>query len=78
MHKTSIEMRFFVASPMSPIKLPAKAITSAFQYFCKHIKNYNDNYRFLTGVNTFWVSQNSRPAVDPLSKLKKKEINLTP
>ena len=53
MYEALIQARFFVASPMSSIKLLAKAITSAFQLFYKQIKNYSGNYRFLTRVNTF-------------------------
>ena len=63
--QNTYQSKFIVASPKSSIKFLAKTITLAFQLL-------NGKCRFFTGVNAFWVVQNSRPVVNIINKLKRR------
>ena len=36
------------------------------------MQTYNDNCRFITGVNTFWVVQNNKSVIDAMNGLNKR------
>ena len=40
--------------------------------FFRQIQTYNDKYRFLTVVNTFWVVYNNKPVTDVINGLNKR------
>ena len=72
MHKNCIKARFIIASPKSSIKPLASTITLIFRLFLRQIQTYNDNCRFFTGVNMFWVVQNNKPVIDAMNELNKR------
>ena len=72
MHKNHIKARFIIASPKSSIKPLASTITLIFRLFLRQIQTYNDNCRFFTGVNMFWVVQNNKPVIDAMNELNKR------
>ena len=72
MHKNPIKARFIIASSKSSIKRLARTITSVFRLLFRQIETYNDECRFFTGANTFWVVQNNKPVIDAMNGLNKR------
>ena len=72
MHKNPSKSRFIVAAPKCSIKPLSKAITSAFKLFYRQIESYNNKCRFFSGINTFWVIQNSRQVTEAIKKINKR------
>ena len=72
MDKNPFKVKFIIASPKSSIKPLARTITSIFRLFFRQIQIYNDKCRFFTGVNTFWVVQNSKSVTDVMNGFNKR------
>ena len=70
--KNPFKAKFIIASPKSSIKPLARTITSIFRLFFRQIQIYNDKCRFFTGVNTFWVVQNSISVTDVMNGFNKR------
>ena len=72
MHKTPIGFRFIIASPQCSLKKLAKDLTSIFRLFYKKIERYHQKGKTWSGINKFWVIQNSKPIIQSVNKLNKR------
>ena len=73
MHKSPIGARFIIASKQCTIKRLSKNITAAFKLLYKSVEKYHHKSKFYSGVNSFWVIQNSKPVIDNLNKLSNRK-----
>lgn len=69
LHKTPIKERFIIASQKCTLKKLSKDITSIFKLAYEQVENYNHKARRFSGINTFWVIQNSTPVLETLDKI---------
>ena len=68
LHKTPIKSRFIIASQKCSVKKLSKDITSIFKLAYNQIERYNQKASTFSGINNFWVIQNSQPVLDTLNK----------
>ena len=59
LHKTPIKARYIIASQKCTVKKLSKDITSIFKLAYNQIDRYNQKACTFSGINTFWVIQNS-------------------
>ena len=67
MHKSQIDYRFIIASKQCAIKPWSKNINAAFKLLYNYVEKYYYKSKFYSGVNSFWVTQNSKPVHDTLN-----------
>ena len=72
LHKTPIKARFIIASQKCTVKKLSKDITSIFKLAYNQIDRYNQKACTFSGINTFWVIQNSMPVLSTLDKINSK------
>ena len=69
LHKTPYGTRFIAASNKCTTKQLSSILTSCFKTIIKHFKEYCEGiYRF-TGVNCFWIIENSLEVLDKLQSI---------
>ena len=69
LHKIPSKARFIIASQKCTIKKLSKDITSIFKLAYEQIHRYKQKAHTFSGVNTFWIIQNSQPVLDTLHKI---------
>ena len=73
LHKTPIKERFIIASQKCTVKQLSKDVTSIFKLAYNQVENYNQKASKFSGINTFWVIQNSEPVLETLEKINAKK-----
>ena len=73
LHKTPIKERFIIASKECTLKQLNKDITSIFKLAYKQVETYNRKAHKFSGINSFWVIQNSKPVIDTLNYISSKD-----
>ena len=69
LHKSPTKARFIIASQKCTVKQLSKDLTSIFKLAYNQIERYNHKACTFSGVNTFWVIQNSQPVLSTLDKI---------
>ena len=64
---------FIIASLKFSVKVSTRIITSIFPLTFRQIQAYADQWRFFTGVNTFWIVQNNKIVINAINKLNNRE-----
>ena len=72
LHKNPIKARFIIASQKCTVKQLSKDLTSIFKLAYNQIDRYNQKACTFSGINTFWVIQNSQPVLSTLDKINSK------
>ena len=72
MHKNPIGSRFIAGSKFCSIKMLSKHFSKALKLILNHMKNYNRTVFERTGLNCFWILDNS---LEFLEKMKSERIN---
>ena len=74
MHKKPVGFRFIIASPQCSLKKLAKDLTAIFRLFYKKIERYHQKGKICSGINKFWVIQNSKPIIQSINNLNKRKV----
>ena len=72
MHKNPVGFRFIIASPQCTLKHLAKDLTAIFRLFYKKIERYHQKGKVWSGVNKFWIIQNTKPIIHSINNLNKR------
>ena len=72
MHKNPVGFRFIIASPRCTLKHLAKDLTAIFRLFYKKIERYHQKGKVWSGVNKFWIIQNTKPIIHSINNLNKR------
>ena len=72
MHKNPVGFRFIIASPQSSMKKLAKDLTAIFRLFYKKIEKYHQKGKVWSGINKFWIIQNTKPIIQSINDLNKR------
>ena len=72
MHKNPVGNRFIAGSKFCSIKMLSKHFSKALKLILHHMKNYNKTVFERTGLNHFWILDNS---LEFLEKMKSERIN---
>ena len=72
MHKNPVGNRFIAGSKFCSIKMLSKHFSKALKLILNHMKNYNRTVFERTGLNCFWILDNS---LEFLEKMKSERIN---
>jgi len=73
LHKSPIKAWFIIASKKCSVKTLSKDITSIFKLAYNQVDRYNQKASTFSGINTFWVVQNSQPIISAKSKVNSKK-----
>ena len=73
LHKDPIKHRFIIASKLCTVKKLSKDITSIFKLAYEQVETYNNKARVFSGINAFWVIQNSEPVLLALNNINNKK-----
>ena len=71
LHKTPYGARFIAASNKCTTKQLSSLLTSCFKSILNHFKQYCDGIYKHTGVNCFWIIENSTEVLDRLHNINK-------
>ena len=66
LHKNPIGARFIIASSSCSTKPLSKSISNVFKLIFEQVKNFHLNSKFHSGLNLFWVIQNSKSVKEKL------------
>lgn len=72
-HKNPTGKRFIIASKLCSTKQISTAVSNAFKLVYSQVENFHKKAKFLSNYNKFWVLQNSKPIIDTLNKINKKQ-----
>ena len=72
LHKTPVKARFIIASKKCTTKQLSKDITAIFKLAYKQVETYNRKASRFSGINTFWVIQNSKPILETINHINLK------
>ena len=72
LHKTPIKERFIISSKECTLKQLNKEITAILKLAYRQVEMYNRKAHRFSGINTFWIIQNSKPVVDTLNYISSK------
>ena len=72
MHKNPVGFRFIIASPQCTLKHLAKDLTAIFRFFYEKIERYHQKGKVWSGVNKFWIIQNTKPIIHSINNLNKR------
>ena len=73
MHYTPSRARFIVASSSCSTKPMSKAVSIIFKKVQSQIQSFHEKAIFYANYNRFWVIQNSKPVLERLQDLNKKQ-----
>ena len=69
LHKTPYGARFIAASNKCTTKQLSSLLTSCFKTILVHYKEYCEGIYRLTGVNCYWIIDNSKDVLDNLQRI---------
>ena len=72
MHKNPVGFRFIIASKYSSTKPLTELISRVFKMIFSQVESFHNKSIYYTGLNKFWVVQNSFPIVNKLDKINMK------
>ena len=72
MHKNPVGFRFIIASPQCTLKHLAKDLTAIFRLLYKKVEKYNQKGKVWSGVNKFWIIQNTKPIIQSINNLNRR------
>ena len=73
LHKNPIKPRFIIAGKECSMKKICKEVTEIFKLASKQVENYSKKARQCSGINQYWVINNSKPVLDVLTHTTRKK-----
>ena len=73
LHKTPIKSRTIISSKFCITKPISKTVQLCLSAIQKSRMIYCNNFKNMTGINTFWIIESNRPILDTISQINKEQ-----